>query len=75
MLSFRSQQLALIIQSWHHPVFRLLSSRSGGEYNYTEEIRANVDERKQRLKVRTELAITAISKTMQTLSLIKAKIG
>ena len=63
--SSRSSQLAVIIQSWPHPVLRLSSSQAGAAYDYLEEISLDVDQRKLELKMKSELAITALNKTMQ----------
>ena len=64
--SCRSTQLAVIIQDWPHPVFRLLSSQAGSVYDYEEEIRSDVDQRKLDLRMKSELVITAVNTTMQS---------
>ena len=62
--SYRSSQLAVIIQSWPHQVFRLTSSQAGAAYDYTEEIGVDVDQRKLELKMKSELVITALNKSL-----------
>ena len=63
--SFRSSQLAVIVQSWPLSVFRLVSSNSGAAYDYEEEIRMEVDQRGLDMKMKSELVITTVRNTLQ----------
>ena len=58
----RLHQLALLVKSWPMPVLKLLNN--GGGYDYIEEIRTNVDQRKHDFKMKSEVAITALNKTI-----------
>ena len=61
----RLQQLSLLVQSWPHPVLRLASREEGG-YDYGEEVGRNVDQRKEMIRRKSQVVITAINRTIAT---------